>query len=253
MTKTRLERCWPHISINASQALAENDGLDFRLLTRTRIEVKLLGLWTALVAALWAFLSLAGEMREGELTAFDTWVLVALRHVNSPHNAIGPQWLTGGMRDITALGSFTVLFLITVVAVSMLFMHGKNRQAGVLAAGVVLAQVSGELLKLFYGRMRPSFAVYGDLPTSLSFPSGHSTVATATYFLLALIVAGLEVRIAAKVLVFAMAALLAIAIGVSRVYLGVHWPSDVIAGWCLGGFWALAASLVLFGSSARAR
>jgi undecaprenyl-diphosphatase len=221
--------------------------MNFRHLTRltARIEVRLLGLWVALIAAIWAFLSLAGELREGELTAFDSWLLAALRHANSPHDAIGPQWLTGSMRDITALGSFTVLFLITIVAVSMLYMHGKKRQAGVLAAGVVLAQISGELLKLFYGRTRPSFAIYGDLPTSLSFPSGHSTVATATYFLLALIVAGLEVRVAAKVLVFAIAALLAITIGFSRVYLGVHWPSDVIAGWCLGGSWALAASLVL--------
>lgn len=221
--------------------------MDFQHLARlaARIEVSLLALWVALIAAIWAFLSLAGELREGELTAFDTWVLIALRHTGLPHEAIGPRWLTDSMRDITALGSFTVLFLITIVAVSMLAMHGKKRQAGVLAAGVVLAQISGQFLKLFYGRTRPSFAVYGDLPTSLSFPSGHSTVATATYFLLALIVAGLEVRTAAKVLVFAMAALLAIGIGFSRVYLGVHWPSDVIAGWCVGGFWALAASLVL--------
>jgi undecaprenyl-diphosphatase len=229
--------------------------MDFPPLARlaARIEVRLLGLWVALVAAIWAFLSLAGEVREGELNAFDKWVLAALRHANSPHNALGPKWLTGSMRDITALGSFTVLFLITIVAVSVLYMHGKKRQAGVLAAGVVLAEISGELLKLFYGRTRPSFAIYGDLPTSLSFPSGHSTVATATYFLLALIVSGLEVRRAAKVLIFSMAALLAIAIGFSRVYLGVHWPSDVIAGWCLGGFWALAASLVLSEPGNRAR
>src|SRR5690242_3209234 len=185
-----------HAGIEASPAFRGNGGMNFQHLTRliaTRIEVRLLALWVALVTAIWAFLSLASELREGELTAFDSWVLTALRHPNSATEAIGPRWLTGAMRDITALGSFTVLFIVTIVAVVMLYMHGKKRQAGVLAASAVLAQISGELLKLFYGRTRPSFAIYGDLPTSLSFPSGHSIVGTATYFLLALIVSGLEV------------------------------------------------------------
>lgn len=210
-----------------------------------RPEARLLVLWIGLVAAVWVFLSLASELREGELTSFDTWVLLALRQPNNPHLAIGPVWLTDSMRDITSLGSVTVLFLITAVAAVVLYFYDRKRHAAVLVVAVLMTQLSDTLLKNFYGRVRPAFAVYGAPPVSLSFPSGHSTTSTATYFLLAMIAAELEVRANVRLVLFAIAALLALLIGFSRVFLGVHWPSDVMAGWCLGGFWALAGSLVL--------
>lgn len=217
------------------------------------VEARLLALWIGLVAAVWAFLALASELREGELTSFDTWVLLAFRHPNNPHQAVGPIWLTDGMRDITSLGSVTVLFLITAIAALILYIHDKKRHAAVLGAAIILSQLSDTLLKNFYGRVRPAFAVYGTPPVSLSFPSGHSTTATTAYFVLAMIAATLEVRTAVKVIFFAIAALLALSIGFSRVFLGVHWPSDVMAGWCVGGFWALAASLVLSELNKHAR
>jgi undecaprenyl-diphosphatase len=210
----------------------------------TRPEVRLLAGWVALAAVVWAFLALAGEFREGELDAMDLRILSALRVPGQPHVPIGPHWLIGAMRDITALGGVIVIALITAASAAVLAMHGRTRAAVVLAIAVTAAQLSNDLFKLLFGRMRPpTFVVYGDLPASLSFPSGHSTVATATYFLLALIVARLEARPAAKILLFVIAAMLAIAVGVSRVYLGVHWPSDVLAGWCAGGAWALLAGL----------
>ena len=217
------------------------------------MEARLLALWIALAGAAWAFLRVAGEFREGELTAFDTWVLLRLRHPNNPHQAIGPIWLTDGMRDITSLGSVTVLFFITAVAALILYFHNKKPHAAVLGAAVLLSQLSGDVLKNFYGRVRPAFAVYGTPPVSLSFPSGHSTTATTAYFLLATIAAGLETRTAVRILYFAIAALLALSIGFSRVFLGVHWPSDVMAGWCVGGFWALAAGSVLLELNKHAR
>ncbi len=210
-----------------------------------RVEIALLLVWIALAGAIWSFLAIGSEMREGELTAFDLWVLDALRRHGQPHVAVGPQWLVESMRDVTALGGFTLLTLVTVLSVIVLAAHHRRVQALVLAVCVPLAQLSGGMFKNLYERARPSFAVYGDLPASMSFPSGHSTVATATYFVLAVIVASLETRRSMKVLAFAVAALLSLMIGVSRVYLGVHWPSDVVAGWCLGAAWALMAAVAL--------
>lgn len=210
-----------------------------------RIELTVLAVWIAAAAAVWGFLGIADEMHEGELDAYDRAILSALRVPGNPHAAIGPHWLVESMRDVTALGGVTLLLLVTVIAVIALLAYRHRREALVLAASVVLAQLSSGLFKNFYERVRPTFAVYGDLPTSMSFPSGHSTVATATYFLLAVIVADLDPARPVKILAFAVAGLLALMIGFSRVFLGVHWPSDVIAGWCLGAAWAFAAAVVL--------
>lgn len=218
-----------------------------------RIEVALLLVWIALAGTIWAFLAIGSEMREGELTAFDFWVLNALRQPGQPHLAVGPHWLAESMRDVTALGGVTLLALVTMLSVVTLLGHGRKIQALVLATCVPLAQLSSGLFKDIYERARPSFTIYGDLPASMSFPSGHSTTATATYFILAVIVSSLEADRSMKVLSFAMAALLSVMIGVSRVYLGVHWPSDVIAGWCLGAVWAMVAALGLRVAHSRSR
>lgn len=210
-----------------------------------RIEIALLAAWVALAGAIWAFLAIGSEMREGELTAFDLWVLGAFRRPGQPHAATGPHWLMESMRDITSLGGVTLLVIITVLSVIVLLAHSRKAQALVMAICVPLAQLSSGLFKDLYERSRPSFAIYGDLPTSMSFPSGHSTVAAATYFVLAVIVSSLEAKRSMKILAFAVAALLSLMIGFSRIYLGVHWPSDVIAGWCLGAAWALIAAVAL--------
>lgn len=210
-----------------------------------RVEIALLVVWIALAGVVWAFLSLGSEMREGELAGFDLLVLNALRRPGAAHVAIGPPWLTETMRDLTALGGLTVLAVMTILAVVLLLGYRRRLEALVLGVGVPLAQLSSGLLKDFYERVRPSFAVYGDLPSSMSFPSGHSTTATAAYFILAVIVSRADCRPSAKVFYFAVAALLSVMIGFSRVYLGVHWPTDVVAGWRLGSAWALIAALAL--------
>jgi len=211
----------------------------------TRVEIALLAIWIALAGAVWSFLAIGSEMREGELTAYDRRILEALRLPGQAHQAIGPHWLMECMRDVTALGGMTVLSLVTVLSVIVLAGHGRRLQALVVAVCIPAAQLSSGLFKVFYERPRPSFAIYGDLPASMSFPSGHSTVATATYLVLAVIVSSIETGRAMKVLGFAVAAFLALLIGCSRVYLGVHWPSDVLAGWCLGAAWALVAAVGL--------
>ena len=225
---------------------------DFSHLAK-RFEMAFLAAWFALAGSVWSFLAIGNEMHEGELTGYDRWVLEVLRLPGQPHKAIGPHWLMECMRDLTALGGITVLSLVTVLSVIALVGHGRRLQALVLAICVVLAQLSSGLFKDVYERLRPSYAIYGDLPASMSFPSGHSTVATATYLILAVIVSSIETNRSMKALSFAVAAFLSILIGFSRVYLGVHWPSDVVAGWCLGAAWALVAAVTLRSIDRRLR
>ncbi len=210
-----------------------------------RLEARALVLWAGAAGALWAFLNIAGEMSEGETAILDRKLLLALRQPGHPDDPIGPRWLQEVMRDLTALGGTTVLTLITITAVVMLLFHAKRRQALVMAATVILAQISSEALKAFYDRPRPTLVPHGSIVYSASFPSGHSTLSAATYLTLAAIVASLQRTGREKISVFTLALVMIIAIGFSRVYLGVHWPSDVLAGWSLGSLWALAALIAL--------
>jgi undecaprenyl-diphosphatase len=191
--------------------------------------------------ALWAFFGIAGEVGEGETSALDKHILLALRNSADLSDPIGSRSFEEAMRDVTGLGGVTVMILVTIVAVLAFLIHRKRWHAGVLAATVLLAYVSSELLKHIYDRPRPDIVPHGSYVYSASFPSGHSTLSAATFLTLAMLISSLEPNRATKVMVFVLAFMLVLAIGFSRVYLGVHWPSDVLAGWCLGAAWALAA------------
>lgn len=206
---------------------------------------RLLAAIVAVGAAIWGVLWLNGEVREGETTAFDRRLILALRQSVDPDRLRGPAWLQETARDITALGGFTVLGLVTVAALAVLLVYGRWRQAIVFGTAAVGAQVLAETIKTIVGRPRPAFVARYDLIASSSFPSGHSMMAPAIYFTLAAIVAAGELRPAARVLLMVGSVVLVTAIGVSRVYLGVHWPTDVIAGWTLGSAVALLAWVAL--------
>jgi undecaprenyl-diphosphatase len=210
-----------------------------------RLETRALLLWLGAAGAIWAFLKLAGEMTEGETNAFDSKILLALRRPGDLADPIGSRSVEESMRDITALGGVTFLTLLTVVATLALVFHGKWKRAAVFAGAVVAANISSEVLKQVYDRPRPSLVPHGSYVYSASFPSGHSTLAAATFLTLATVIASLEPRRSTKALTYVVAIALTIMVGFSRVYLGVHWPSDVLGGWCLGAAWALAAWIVL--------
>jgi undecaprenyl-diphosphatase len=210
-----------------------------------RTEPKALLTLLAGAGAAWAFLAVGGEMREGETLALDRRILLAFRSPGDPGDPIGSRSLQEAMRDVTALGGFTVLTLVTIVAVLAFLLHGKRRHALVLAATVLAGQVCANNLKTLYGRPRPDLAPHGVYVYSASFPSGHSMLSATVYLTLAMLIASLEPRRATKALVFSVAVLVMTAVGVSRIYLAVHWPSDVLAGWCAGAALALAAWSVL--------
>lgn len=212
---------------------------------RERLETRTLVGLLALVGVPWLFLSIADEVSEGETRALDRSLLLAMRNPGDPSDPIGPRWLEESVRDVTALGGFTLLTILTVVATLLLLCKSRRREALVFASVVVLAQVSNSLLKGFYERPRPDLVAHGSYVYSHSFPSGHSAMAAVVFLVLATVFASVEPRRRTKALIYGVAIAAVIAVGVSRIYLGVHWPTDVLAGWCVGVGWAIAAWLVL--------
>jgi undecaprenyl-diphosphatase len=124
-------------------------------------------------------------------------------------------------------------------------MYGRRLQALAFAAAVILAQAMAEILKAAIGRARPDLVPHYDLVYSASFPSGHSTMTPVVYLTLAATLAAGVGRRQVRVLLIACAFALVLLVGASRVYLGVHWPTDVLAGWAMGAAFALAASIAV--------
>jgi len=146
---------------------------------------------------------------------------------------------------MTALGGFTTLSLIVVLATSILWLIGRRTQAKIFVATVVIAQVCSAVSKAIVDRPRPTLVPYHDLVYASSFPSGHAMMTPVVYLTLAAMVSAGAADRAVKMLLLTAASLLTVMVGVSRVYLGVHWPSDVLAGWTLGSAIALAAAIAL--------
>lgn len=210
-----------------------------------QIETRVLLAVAVLGGTLWGVLHLGSEIQEGETLAFDRALLFALRTPGDAHSPIGPRWVQESARDITALGGFTVLTLATIAGIIALLIYRRRAQALVFGATVLLAQGAAETIKTFVDRARPDLVSHLDMAYSASFPSGHSLMSPAVYFTLAIIVAESQIRPAARTMVVTGAVVLVMAIGISRVYLGVHWPTDVLGGWALGSAMALTAGFVL--------
>ena len=185
------------------------------------------------------FLWLAEEVLEGDTHAFDEAVLLALRGSGNPADPLGPRWLELTARDITSLGGYPVVILMTLCAIGFLMIAAKRH-----AALLVLVSIGGGMLlssglKDLFERPRPDLVPHAVQVFTQSFPSGHATLSAVTYLTLGALLARLQPRRAVKVYLLTLAVLLTLLIGASRVYLGVHWPTDVLAGGCVGAAWAL--------------
>lgn len=210
-----------------------------------RIELRLMLAGLAVFGSVWGFLYTLDEVQEGDAQRFDSAVLLAFREPGHLATPIGPRWLQESARDLTALGGFTVLFLVVVLAAALLWVHRRRAQALVLVGAVLGGELLAQVVKVLVGRTRPELVPHLDLVYSSSFPSGHSTLSPIVYFTLAAIVAAGEGRRAQKVLLIGTSLALVLCIGLSRIYLGVHWPTDVLAGWALGTAVAVLATLAL--------
>ncbi|QCI63620.1 phosphatase PAP2 family protein [Phreatobacter stygius] len=199
------------------------------------------------------FLRLADEVVEGETAAFDRAVLLAFRHGGDPSIPIGPTWLPTVMRDITALGGVAVLSLIVLFAFSYLMLVRKRGAAVFLVASVLGGLGLSQGLKILFGRVRPDLVPNAPIELSASFPSGHSMLSAVTYLTLGALLTRVEPNRRARSFFPVVAVILTVLVGVSRVYIGVHWPTDVLAGWSLGAAWAMLCWMVVLWLQRRGR
>jgi len=191
-----------------------------------------------------AFIGIADEVLEGDTLRFDRWLLLALRASGDPGDPLGPAWVEEMFRDFTALGGTGVLGLLTVASVGYLWLTGLRRVAVFLVLAIVGGLLLSLALKTGFHRPRPDLVSHGAMIYTSSFPSGHSMLSAVVYLtggaLLAVVHAARRVR----VYLIGCSILATLLVGVSRVYLGVHWPSDVLAGWAAGAAWAAACWLM---------
>jgi undecaprenyl-diphosphatase len=191
-----------------------------------------------IVLAVWSFLVIANLVGSGYSRAFDERIMLALRNPQDLGDPIGPHWLESAVRDITSLGSYIVLTLLSLAVIAFFLMR-RQYHAGLL---VFLASLGGALimqqLKELFGRPRPDLVPHLVEVGSLSFPSGHALSAATVYLTLAALLARLVEDRPLKIYLVSVAFALVFLVGMSRVYLGVHWPSDVLAGWTAGLAWA---------------
>lgn len=188
----------------------------------------------------WAFLSIADEVAEGETHGVDFAILAALRVAGSPDQPVGPSWLHLAAADLTALGSVTVLSLIVLTVAGLYLATRKPAGALVLLAAAGGGVLVSQGLKGLFGRERPPFAYHAVEASNPSFPSGHALLSAVVFLSLGALAARFAKRRRVKAYLIGAAVLATVLIGLTRIYLGVHWASDVLAGWCVGAAWACA-------------
>jgi undecaprenyl-diphosphatase len=197
----------------------------------------------SLAAGVWLFAALADEVMEGGTRKFDTTLLLALRRPGDLQ-PLGPPAVLNAARDISALGGPAVLTLLTAAVSLFLALNGKKHMALFVCGSIGSGLLVSSLLKDSFDRPRPDLVPHEVYAASYSFPSGHSMLSALTYLTLGAILARSHERKLLKAYFLLLATFLTGLIGVTRVYLGVHWPTDVLAGWTAGAVWALVCWLL---------
>lgn len=204
----------------------------------SRADIALLVALGIVALAGWTFLEIADAVTDGPPRHVDTSVLRALREPGNPSDPIGPRWLEEAARDVTALGGYAVLTIL-VGSVGGYLLLARHYPAALL---VLVSTLGGlllsHLLKGFYERPRPDLVPHLAHVSTSSFPSGHAMLSAVVYLTLGALLARLVEGRWARVYFIALAALLTGLVGASRVYLGGHYPTDVVAGWAAGLAWA---------------
>lgn len=213
--------------------------------TRTRItallgavEMRWLVYLALLVCLGWALAELTDEVIEGSTRDLDRDILLALRNAGDLSDPIGPPWLEEMGRDLTALGGIVVLTLATLLTALYFLMRRQYGSMVFLLVSVGGGIVLSSFAKGLFDRPRPDLVPHGSIVHTASFPSGHSMMAAVAYLTLGVLLARVQPHPRLKIFVMITAVVVTLLVGVSRVYLGVHWPTDVAAGWLGGAAWA---------------
>lgn len=200
-----------------------------------RVLIALLGA----AGVLWALKAVFENFIRGGGASFDTRILFMFRSASDPADPLGPEWVERVARDLTSLGSFAVLTLVITTSVLFLFMARQARTARMVLAAIAGGGALTASLKALFGRARPDPLLHEVVVTSASFPSGHTVMAAVTFLTLGALVARTLPGRQLKAYVMSVSVIVTLLVGISRIYLGVHWPSDVLAGWSLGAAWSL--------------
>jgi undecaprenyl-diphosphatase len=211
---------------------------------RRNVEIGGLLLLCLIVASVWGLAELTDEVLEGATRSLDRDILLALRTPGDLSDPVGSPYVEEMARDLTALGGTVVITGATLLAAGFFLMRGSLGSMFYLlvatGGGIAISSIGKE----FFDRPRPDLVPHGSLVYTASFPSGHSMMAAVAYLTLGVLIARVLPQRRQKVYVLSIAVILTLLVGVSRVYLGVHWPTDVAAGWLAGAAWAVLCVLV---------
>jgi undecaprenyl-diphosphatase len=203
-------------------------------------EIMILVLLLVVAGGAACFIRIADWVRDREIQGFDEKVLRGLRSEADPAVPIGPWWVADVARNITALGSVPVLLLLVISVSGFLYLLGKRHAMGFLLVCVVGGVVLTIILKETFGRARPDLVPRLEAVSSASFPSGHSMMSAVVYLTLAVMLARIFASMRIRVYVICVAVTVSLLVGLSRMFLGVHYPSDVLAGWIVGFVWSIS-------------
>lgn len=195
---------------------------------------------------LFAVCAVVVTLRPDWLAPLERAVLAAFKADIATGDPIGPDWIEEAARDVTALGSYAILTSLSAIVIGYLAIAGERRAAFGASVAVLGGMAASTLLKMAFERPRPDVTPHAAQVFTASFPSAHAMLSTVVYLTLALLLARYALGRRKAVYAVFVALALAVAVGVSRMYLGVHWPTDIIAGWGAGVAWA-------FGCAALAR
>lgn len=209
-----------------------------------RQELIILGSGMLVLVLIWIFIALAGQVSGGDTRHFDERILNALRQDDNRAALKGPRWLLLGAQDITALGSLTVLGLTVLAVTGYLCLHGLYRNGLFIFLASAGGWILNWVLKAGFDRARPDVVPHLREVMSSSFPSGHALTSAAVYLTLGALLMRIAQGRPAKYYCIAIAMFVTFLVGCSRVFLGVHYPTDVIGGWLIGLSWALFCWMV---------
>lgn len=208
-------------------------------------ELRLLWPMLLMLVATWGFIEIAEEVIDGDAHAVDTWILSWLRTgAHDSRQPIGPVWFQEAVRDLTALGSPAVLMLTMGAAWGYLMMARQTAMAWLALGATGGGLLTALALKSLFSRERPDALFHATVASGYSFPSGHAMMSAVVFLTLAALTARLTPSTRLRLYAVGTAGLMTGLVGASRVYLGVHWASDVVAGWAAGAAWALLCWLV---------
>jgi len=204
-----------------------------------------LSAWVAIAVLLLLFGLIALEVARGKRTALDQSLILALRSSTDPSQPIGQPWVQEAARDVTSLGSIIVVLITTTAIAGYLYLAQKSELAGLILLSVLGGVALNNLLKRFFARARPDFIVPSARVFTTSFPSGHAMLSATAYLTIGALLSRAAPSATLSLYFMLIAVLLTVIVGFSRVYLGVHYPTDVLAGWCVGAVWAIVCSVLM--------